>query len=258
MGARVIAAASTDEKLPCARAWRGRNHQLFDRDLRERPQGNAQRTRRDVVYDPVGCQLSEAALRSMAWRGRFLVVVLPRRHPEGAVEPALAEGLLHMSACFLGGFIARRTGAQRVRVCASWSPGSARAKLHLRVHAVYPLERAADALHDVTSRKVIGKVVLTTGTLKHGQGADRRRAGRCGASGDGAGCRQPGVQLFSGWHGVRRIFAPDATWISADLRDADATAARSNRSRTSRMSCMRRLNEQPTCCAAGAIRPTSR
>lgn len=163
MGARVIAAASTDEKLAvCREHGADETINYSTQDLRERLKTMTDGRGVDVVYDPVGGALSEVALRSMAWRGRFLVIGFAAGDiPKVPLNLPLLKGC-SIVGVFLGGFM--RTEPERseseLRELVAWI---GEGKLHPRVHAVYPLERAADALHDVTSRKVIGKVVLTTG-----------------------------------------------------------------------------------------------
>ncbi|HXD41846.1 MAG TPA: NADPH:quinone oxidoreductase family protein [Ramlibacter sp.] len=163
MGARVIAAASTDEKLAVCRE-RGADETInySTQDLRERLKTLTGGRGVDVVYDPVGGALSEPALRNMAWRGRFLVIGFAAGDiPKVPLNLPLLKGC-SIVGVFLGGFMRAepaRSEAQ-LRELVDWI---AQGKLHPRIHAAYPLERAADAMHDVTSRKVIGKVVLTTG-----------------------------------------------------------------------------------------------
>jgi len=163
MGARVIAAASTDEKLAVCRDY-GADETInySNEDLRERLKALTGGRGVDVVYDPVGGELSEPALRSMAWRGRFLVIGFAAGDiPKVPLNLPLLKGC-SIVGVFLGGFMRaepERSESELHELVAWIGEG----KLHPRVHAVYPLERAADAMHDVTSRKVIGKVVLTTG-----------------------------------------------------------------------------------------------
>jgi NADPH2:quinone reductase len=163
MGARVIAAASTDEKLSvCREHGAAETINYSTQDLREQLNALTGGRGVDVVYDPVGGNLSEPALRSMAWRGRYLVIGFAAGDiPKVPLNLPLLKGC-SIVGVFLGGFM--RAEPQRsetqLRELVDWI---ARGKLHPRVHAVYPLERAAEALHEVTSRNVIGKVVLTTG-----------------------------------------------------------------------------------------------
>ncbi len=163
MGARVIAAASTEDKLAiCRQHGADETINYSSEDLRERVKALTGGRGVDVIYDPVGGDLSEPALRSMAWRGRFLVVGFAA----GAI-PNLPLNLPLLKGCaiigvFLGAFM--RSEPQRyaseLRELLAWM---ADGKLHPHVCAVYPLERAADALYDLMNRKVTGKVVLSTG-----------------------------------------------------------------------------------------------
>ena len=163
MGARVIAAASTEDKLAvCRQHGADDTINYTSEDLRERIKALTQGRGVDVVYDPVGGDLSEPALRSMAWRGRFLVVGFAA----GAI-PNVPLNLPLLKGCsivgvFLGAFMRnepQRNAAELPELLAWIAEG----KLRPHICAVYPLERAADALHDVMNRKVTGKVVLTTG-----------------------------------------------------------------------------------------------
>lgn len=163
MGARVIAAASSDEKLKvCREHGADETINYTTEDLRERIKALTDGRGVDVVYDPVGGDLSEPALRGMGWRGRFLVVGFAA----GAI-PSLPLNLPLLKGCaivgvFYGGFMrnepARNEENQRELV--AWIKEG---KLRPHIYAVYPLERAAEAMHDLTSRKVTGKVVLSTG-----------------------------------------------------------------------------------------------
>jgi NADPH2:quinone reductase len=163
MGARVIAAASSDDKLRvCREHGADETINYSTENLRERIKALTDGRGVDVVYDPVGGDLSEPALRSMAWRGRFLVVGFAA----GGI-PSLPLNLPLLKGCaivgvFYGGFmrneVARNEENQRELV--AWIKNG---KLRPHIYAVYPLERAAEAMNDLTSRKVTGKVVLSTG-----------------------------------------------------------------------------------------------
>lgn len=163
MGARVIAAASSDEKLKvCREHGADDTINYTTEDLRERIKALTGGRGVDVVYDPVGGDLSEPALRGMAWRGRFLVVGFAA----GSI-PSLPLNLPLLKGCaivgvFYGGFMrnepARNEENQRELV--AWIKEG---KLRPHIYAVYPLERAAEAMNDLTSRRVTGKVVLSTG-----------------------------------------------------------------------------------------------
>jgi NADPH2:quinone reductase len=163
MGARVIAAASSPEKLAVCRAQGA--DELIDyvsEDLRARIKALTDGKGVDVVYDPVGGDYSEPALRSMAWNGRFLVVGFAA----GAI-PNLPLNLPLLKGCsvvgvFWGGFtrIEPERNQANLKELAQWA-AEGRLKPHVSAH--YPLERVADALQALMDRKVQGKVVLTTG-----------------------------------------------------------------------------------------------
>ncbi len=163
MGARVIAAASSDDKLRvCREHGADETINYSTENLRERVKALTGGRGVDVVYDPVGGELSEPALRSMAWRGRFLVVGFAA----GGI-PSLPLNLPLLKGCaivgvFYGGFMRNEPvrNEENQRELVAWIKDG---KLRPHIYAVYPLERAAEAMNDLTSRKVTGKVVLSTG-----------------------------------------------------------------------------------------------
>src|SRR5882672_2660990 len=162
MGARVIAAASTDDKLEVCRS-RGADATInySSEDLRERLKALTDGRGVDVVYDPVGGEYSEMALRSMAWRGRFLVVGFANGEiPKIPLNLALLKGC-SIVGVFWGEFARRERdlNAANLKELTAWLRAK---KIKPLVSASYPLERAADALNDMMNRKVQGKVVLTT------------------------------------------------------------------------------------------------
>ena len=163
MGARVIAAASSDDKLATCREHGADETINYGReDLRERIKALTDGRGVDVVYDPVGGDLSEPALRSMAWNGRFLVVGFAAGSiPSIPLNLALLKGCAIVGV-FWGAFTRnepRRNEANLQELLAWFKAG----KVRPHISARYPLERAAEALRDVMERKVKGKVVLTTG-----------------------------------------------------------------------------------------------
>jgi len=160
MGARVIACVSSDDKLAFARrhgADDGVNYAADDlRDALKRLGGDHGI---DVIYDPIGGPYAEAALRSMAWLGRFLVVGFAA----GDI-PKLPLNLVLLKSCdvrgvFWGSWTEREPAensanlANLVRWCAD-------GKLSAHVHAAYPLAETARALDELTTRKAMGKVIL--------------------------------------------------------------------------------------------------
>jgi NADPH2:quinone reductase len=160
MGARVIACASSDDKLAFARAHGaddGVNYASGDlRDGLKRLGGDHGI---DVVYDPIGGGYSEPALRSLAWEGRLLVVGFAA----GDI-PKLPLNLVLLKSCdvrgvFWGSWTQREPAAHRANI-ADLIRWCADGKLSAHVHARYPLAEAAQALKDIAARKVMGKVVL--------------------------------------------------------------------------------------------------
>ena len=112
-----------------------------------------------MVYDPIGGVYSEAALRSLAWEGRFLVVGFAA----GDI-PKLPLNLVLQKSCdvrgvYWGSWTQREPAAHRANI-ADLIRWCADGKLSAHVHARYPLAEAAQALKDIAERKVMGKVVL--------------------------------------------------------------------------------------------------
>ncbi len=160
MGARVIACASSDEKLAFARqhgADETVNYATEDlRDALKRL-GGARGV--DVVYDPVGGPYAEPAVRALGWEGRYLVIGFAA----GEI-PKLPLNLVLLKSCDIrgvlwGAWTMREPQAQQalmtdiVRWCAE-------GKLSAHVHAAYPLAEITTALAAIADRKVMGKVVL--------------------------------------------------------------------------------------------------
>jgi NADPH2:quinone reductase len=160
MGARVIAAASTDEKLEVCRS-RGADATInySSEDLRERLKALTEGRGVDVVYDPVGGEYSEPALRSMAWRGRFLVVGFANGEiPKIPLNLALLKGC-SIVGVFWGNFTTKepKVNAANVRELVTWI---AAGKLKPFVSERYPLARGVEALQAMQNRRVKGKVVI--------------------------------------------------------------------------------------------------
>jgi len=160
MGARVIAAASSDEKLAiCRQHGADAVINYSNEDLKARIHALTGGQGVDVVVDPVGGAHSEAALRGMAWNGRFLVIGFTAGDiPRIPLNLPLLKGC-SIVGVFWGSFAARdpRHNQQNLRELLSWFEAG---KLKSRISARYPLERAADALNDLLHRKVMGKAVL--------------------------------------------------------------------------------------------------
>ena len=160
MGARVIACASSDEKLDFAKKH-GAHHALnySSTDLRNGLKELGGEHGIDVVYDPVGDRYAEPALRSLAWYGRYLVVGFAA----GEI-PKLPLNLVLLKSCdvrgvFWGSWSEREPAAHRANT-ADLVRWCAEGKLSAHVQAVYPLADAVQALKAIAARKVMGKVVL--------------------------------------------------------------------------------------------------
>jgi NADPH:quinone reductase len=161
LGARVIACASTDDKLAVCRAHGADETINYDsEDLRERVKALTGGRGVDVVYDPVGGAYTEPALRSLAWRGRLLVIGFAAGDiPKIPLNLPLLKGCAIVGV-YWGEFARRepRRFAESMDLLARWFSDG---KLKPHVSHTYPLDRAADALTLMANRQVKGKVVLT-------------------------------------------------------------------------------------------------
>ena len=167
-GARVIAAVSSEAKAAAAREA-GADAALvypagpFDRDgqkaLAEQFKAAVGPGGADVIYDPVGGDYAEPALRSIAWQGRYLVVGFPAGIPKLPLNLTLLKSC-DVCGVFWGAFAARDPGANAAHVATLfrlWDEG----KIGPKVSATYPLERGGEAIAALAARSVIGKVVVT-------------------------------------------------------------------------------------------------
>ena len=162
MGARVIAAASTKEKLDvCAANGADELINYSSEDLRTRVKEITQGAGVDVIYDPVGGALSEKALRDMSWGGRFLVVGFAVGEiPKVPLNLALLKGC-SIVGVFWGDFTRREPAlneANNQELMRLFEAG----KITPHIHKVYPLTQASEALNELLDKKVSGKVVLST------------------------------------------------------------------------------------------------
>jgi NADPH:quinone reductase len=160
MGARVIACASSDEKLAFAKAHGADDIVNYaSDDLREALKRLGGARGIDVVYDPVGGQYAEPALRSLGWEGRYLVVGFAA----GDI-PKIPLNLVLLKSCDIRGVLwgawtmrDPKGQAALMKDIAAWC---AEGKLSAHVHAAYPLSETAAALKAIAERKVMGKIVL--------------------------------------------------------------------------------------------------
>lgn len=160
MGARVIAAASTEEKLAtCKRYGADALINYETQDLREAIRAATGDKGVDVVYDPVGGKWSEPALRSLAWKGRHLVVGFAAGEiPKIPLNLALLKGCAIVGV-FWGNFSRNEIKKDQANIAqlAQWI---VEGTLKPMVSSTYPLARAGDALVDLAARRVQGKAVL--------------------------------------------------------------------------------------------------
>jgi NADPH:quinone reductase len=168
LGARVIAAASSDRKAAAAREATADEAIVysrgpFDRDgqkalsqlFKDATGGEGA----DVILDPVGGDYAEAALRSIAWNGRYLVVGFPAGIPKLPLNLTLLKSC-DVCGVFWGAFVARepkRNAAHVEQLFRWWAEG----KIAPKISATYPLDRGGEAIAALRDREAIGKLVVT-------------------------------------------------------------------------------------------------
>lgn len=160
MGARVIAAASTDDKLALCKEY-GADEVINYKteNLKERIKALTNGKGADVVYDPVGGDYSEAALRATAWEGRFLVVGFAAGEiPKIPLNLTLLKGC-QIVGVFWGSFAAQfpNENMQNILELMKWYTEG---KLKPHIHGVYPLAESSAALEEMMNRKVKGKIII--------------------------------------------------------------------------------------------------
>lgn len=166
-GARVVAAVSSDEKAAAARDA-GADETIvyarapFDKDqskaLAEQFKAAAGKDGYHVIYDPVGGDYAEPALRSIGWEGRYLVVGFPAGIPKLPLNLTLLKSC-DVCGVFWGAFAARDPEANRAHIehlFRLWAEG----KIAPRVTEVFPFERGGDAIAKMAARGAIGKLVV--------------------------------------------------------------------------------------------------
>jgi NADPH2:quinone reductase len=163
MGARVIAAASSPEKLEtCRKHGADLLVDYAKEDLKARVKAMTDGAGANVVYDPVGGSATEAALRAIAWEGRLLVLGFTA----GEI-PKIAANLVLLKGCsvvgvYWGMSVMRNPAHGRaiLEEILGWlKDGSLRPHVHVRV----PLSRSLDALRAIEERRVQGKAVVVVG-----------------------------------------------------------------------------------------------
>ena len=160
LGARVIACASTPEKLEFARA-RGADEAIdySTEDLKERLRELTGGKGADVVMDPVGGALAEPAIRATAWEGRYLVVGFAAGEiPKVALNHVLLRGCSIVGVAW--GALVQRDPARGAAISKQILEWAREGRVSAHVDKVYPLAQATDALNAIAHREVKGKVIL--------------------------------------------------------------------------------------------------
>ena len=166
-GAKVIAAVSSQDKADFCKECGADETIVYPREMDRDAQKEfsnqikslAGRDGVDVVYDAVGGDYAEPALRALAWKGRFLVVGFPAGIPKIPLNLTLLKGS-QIVGVFWGAAVMREPqghAENMQELFAMYADG----RVKPRISARFPLEEAAEALNMMQDRKVQGKVVLT-------------------------------------------------------------------------------------------------
>ncbi len=168
MGARVVAAASTNDKVEFALEVGADNGLIYpsgkmDKTAQKELAGELKlasgRDGADVVYDAVGGDYCEPALRSMDWNGRYLVVGFPAGIPSLPLNLTLLKSV-SVIGVFWGAHVAREPEIHAANM-ADLMRFYAEGKIRPRISRTFPLEKAADAIQALGDRTAMGKVVVT-------------------------------------------------------------------------------------------------
>lgn len=160
LGARVLACASSDEKLAfCRNCGADETINYAKEDLKTGIKALTQGQGADIVYDPVGGVYSEAALRAIAWNGRFLVIGFA----SGDI-PSIPLNLTLLKGCQIVGVFWTQAIAQEplkyhenVRQLMKWRLAD---KIGPHIDVMLPIEKTAEALQRIAERKVHGKIII--------------------------------------------------------------------------------------------------
>jgi NADPH:quinone reductase len=160
MGARVVACASSDDKLEFARRYGAAETVNYaTEDLRTRLKELTGGKGVDVVYDPVGGALTETALRSLAWKGRLMVIGFASGEiPRPPLNLTLLKGC-DIRGVYWGEFINREPDAHRDNMSQllAWAESG---DLSVHIHAKFPLEDYKMAFEAIAKRQTLGKTLL--------------------------------------------------------------------------------------------------
>lgn len=170
MGARVVAAVSSDEKAEMVLAAGADDALVYGRAPFSKEQaralGAAFKERvgpqgADVIYDPVGGDYAEPALRCIAWEGRYLVVGFPAGIPKIPLNLPLLKSC-DVRGIFWGGFAKRAPDHNRrniLRLIDWWTAG----RITPKIDRIFPLALGGEAIARLASRSAVGKVIVTIG-----------------------------------------------------------------------------------------------
>ena len=160
LGATVIAAASTDEKLEfCKENGADFTINYSTEDLKNRVKELTNGKGANVIYDPVGDKFSEPALRAIAWKGRYLVIGFAAGEiPKIPLNLVLLKGC-QIVGVFWGAFFKNEPQQyiKNFEIIVKWF---AQGKLKARIHGEYPLENVVEAMQTMINKEVKGKIVL--------------------------------------------------------------------------------------------------
>ncbi len=160
LGATIIAAASTDEKLEfCKENGADFTINYTTENLKEKVKELTNGKGVDVIYDPVGDKYAEPALRAIAWKGRYLVVGFAAGEiPKIPLNLALLKGC-QIVGVFWGAFVKNepKQNGENMMTIVKWF---AQGKLKAKIHGEYPLEKVIVAMQTMTNKEVKGKIVL--------------------------------------------------------------------------------------------------
>ncbi len=166
-GARVIAAVSSEEKAKAAKAAGAKDAVIYGRAPFDKDQSKALATAfkaavgpngADLIYDAVGGDYADPAIRCIAWEGRYLVVGFPAGIPKLPLNLTLLKSC-DVAGVFWGAFAARepkRNSDNITRLFRLWKDG----KINPRVTETFPLEKGGDAIAKLADRSAIGKLVV--------------------------------------------------------------------------------------------------
>lgn len=160
MGANVIAAASSEDKLQLCREY-GADQTInySEKDLKAEIKSLTDKKGVDVIYDPVGGKYSEAAFRGIAWQGRYLVVGFASGTiPKMPLNLPLLK-TASIVGVFWGDFAMRnpKENMENTRTLMQWYDEG---KLKPHIHKTYDLSETSRALEEIINRKVKGKLVI--------------------------------------------------------------------------------------------------